>query len=44
MNAVYVLIALYDLWAQENEKQIEIEVEETGNGHLGLHPVVNGEF
>ena len=44
MNAVNVLTALYDLWAQENGKQIEIEVEETGNGRLGLHPVVDGEF
>jgi len=44
MNAVTVLTALYDLWAEENGEQIEIEVEETGNGRLGLYPVVNGEF
>ena len=32
MLAEKILTALYDLWAQENHKQIEIEVEETGDG------------
>lgn len=27
-----ILTALYDLWAQENHKQIEIEIEDASNG------------
>lgn len=44
MLAEKILTALYDLWAEENGKQIEINVEEINDGRCWVHQVVNGKL